>query len=117
MNVFLVAFWAEQSARDWKERHPTVTLPILLDATFGIYQAFELGKLSQWKTWHPKTLLHYAKHKVKGGKVLKAFEDVEQRGGDFIITKAGNTVFAKRCETALDRPSVETMLTAVRDNK
>eukprot|EP01006_Ploeotia_vitrea_P030666 TRINITY_DN6302_c0_g1_i1.p2 TRINITY_DN6302_c0_g1~~TRINITY_DN6302_c0_g1_i1.p2 ORF type:complete len:136 (-),score=17.13 TRINITY_DN6302_c0_g1_i1:208-615(-) len=117
VSIHIVAFWPEKNATEWRERHPEFVVPLLLDdgTTLELYQAFGLGKLSQWNTWHPATLFHYALHIAAGKKAYKAREDVEQSGGNFIVTKEGETIFHKRCANALDRPTVSEMLRAVHD--
>eukprot|EP01006_Ploeotia_vitrea_P028196 TRINITY_DN60919_c0_g1_i1.p2 TRINITY_DN60919_c0_g1~~TRINITY_DN60919_c0_g1_i1.p2 ORF type:complete len:138 (+),score=19.60 TRINITY_DN60919_c0_g1_i1:281-694(+) len=117
VSIHIVAFWPLKSATEWRDQHPSLSeIPLLLDdcKSMPLYQAFGLGKLSKWNTWHPTTRFHYALHKAAGKKVYRAREsDIEQGGGNFVVTKTGETLFYKRCATALDRPTVGEMLAAV----
>ena len=86
----------------------------LTDPERKLYQAFDLKQLAWRKVFSPATLKLYLKLFRKGlhledyGK-----EDIYQTGGDFLLDRAGNVLFAHRSEDPSDRPSVANLLKAI----
>ena len=87
---------------------------ILADPDRKAYAAFALKRLSWWRVFSPAMFKLYFKLVGKGlqrrdyGK-----EDVYQSGGDFVLDREGNILFAHRSEDPGDRPQVGNLLMAI----
>jgi len=87
---------------------------VLADPERKAYAAFALNRLSWWHVFSLATLKLYFKLLRKGlqrqdfGK-----EDIYQAGGDFVLDREGNILFAYRSEDPGDRPSVGSLLMAI----
>ena len=75
------------------------------------YRAFRLGRLSWSHVFSVATLKLYLKLMRKGmTRENYGNEDIYQAGGDFLLDRAGNILFAHRSQDPADRPSVEKLL-------
>lgn len=87
---------------------------ILADPERKAYAAFALKRMWWWRVFSPATLKLYLKLLRKGlqrqdyGK-----EDVYQSGGDFVLDREGNILFAHRSEDPADRPLIGSLLMAI----
>ena len=96
------------------QAHVQWPFPVLADPERKAYAAFALERLSWFRVFSPATLKLYVKLFRKGlrrqdyGK-----EDVYQSGGDFLLDRQGNILFAHRSVDPADRPSVSTLLKAI----
>ena len=87
---------------------------ILADPERKAYAAFALKRLSWWHVFSPAALKLYLKLLRKGlrrqdyGK-----EDIYQSGGDFVLDREGNILFAHRSEEPADRPLIGSLLMAI----
>ena len=87
---------------------------ILADPERKAYAAFALTRLSWWQVFSPAMFKLYFKLVGKGfprrdyGK-----EDVYQAGGDFVLDREGNILFAHRSKDPGDRPQVGNLLMAI----
>jgi peroxiredoxin len=96
------------------QAHVHWPFPILADPERKAYEAFALKKLSWFRVFSPATLKLYVKLFCKGlARQDYGKEDVYQGGGDFLIDRQGNILFAHRSEDPADRPSVATLLKAI----
>jgi hypothetical protein len=75
------------------------------------YRAFSLPRLAWWRVFSPRTLVLYSKL-LWEGKRRRDYgrEDLQQAGGDFLVDRAGNILFAHRSREPADRPSPEKLL-------
>lgn len=86
---------------------------LLADPERKLYQAFDLKSLSWLKVFSPATLKLYLKLFRKGLHLQDyGKEDIYQGGGDFLLGRASNVLFAHRSEDPADRPSVAKLLKA-----
>jgi peroxiredoxin len=85
--------------------------PVLADPHRRAYRAFALPRLSWWRVFSPATLRLYFRL-LREGKKRQDYgkEDIQQAGGDFLIDRAGNILFAYRSREPADRPSREILL-------
>lgn len=75
------------------------------------YRSFRLGRLSWFRVFSLATLKLYLRL-VRQGMARENYgkEDIYQGGGDFLLDRAGNILFAHRSQDPADRPSVEKLL-------
>ena len=87
---------------------------LLADPERKLYQAFDLKEIPWRKVFSPATLKLYLKLFRKGLHLQDyGKEDIYQAGGDFLLDRAGNVLFAHRSEDPADRPSVAGLLKAM----
>ena len=97
------------------ERHP-IPVPVLCDPNREAYRAFKLGRTSWLRMLNPLVLGRYLGIMLRGRKPLKPDEgdDLMQLGGDFVLDGERRLVFAYASKDATDRPSVESLVQAVK---
>ena len=78
------------------------------------YQAFALKRLSWLRVFSPSTLRLYFRL-LREGKKFQNYgkDDYYQAGGDFLIDREGNILFAHRSRDPADRPPIEKLLEAI----
>ena len=87
---------------------------ILADPQRTAYRAFSLKPLSLWRVFSLSTLVGYLRLPREGRRPrLYGKTDIYQSGGDFILDRAGNVLFAHRSRTPADRPKTTQLLNAV----
>ena len=84
---------------------------ILADPDRHAYEAFALPRLSWRQVFSPATLKLYFRL-LRQGKKRQQYggEDIRQAGGDFLIDRAGNILFAHRSREPADRPTPARLL-------
>jgi peroxiredoxin len=84
---------------------------IVSDPRRTAYQAFALKRLSWFRVFSPATLKLYWKLLREGVK-REDFgkDDIYQGGGDFLLDRDGNILFAHRSQDPSDRPAVSRLL-------
>jgi peroxiredoxin len=87
--------------------------PLYLDPSRQAYQAYGLTR-SRWRSWSPKNLWYYAKALQQGRSFHTTDGDIAQLGGDFIVDTQGIVRLAHRSQDPTDRPSITTLLSALR---
>jgi peroxiredoxin len=111
-RVIAISFGLEYWVRAWLEQ-TQAPFPVLLDPHRASYRTYGLEK-SFWRAWSVKSLWYYAKAVLRG-ELLQGFRgETDQLGGDFIIDNRGIIRFAYPSHDPTDRPSIETLLTALR---
>jgi hypothetical protein len=87
---------------------------MLADPQRRAYQAFALKRLSWFRVFSPATLKLYFKL-LREGKKMQNYgkDDYYQAGGDFLVDRQGNIIFAQRSENPADRPPVDKLLEAI----
>jgi peroxiredoxin len=89
--------------------------PVLSDPDRRAYAAFGLRRGARERVWSWETAGAYLKGMTRGTLPRRPRGDINQLGGDFVIAPDGRLAFAYRGDTPADRPSVDTLLAAVRD--
>ncbi len=111
-QVLAISFGADHWARAWLQ-DTGAPFPMLLDPERHTYDAYGLGS-SILRVWSPKVLLHYTRLVLAGQRLLPVQGDPHQLGGDFIVDAAGTVRLAHCSKDPTDRPSVESLLMALR---
>ncbi|MEZ4711047.1 MAG: peroxiredoxin-like family protein [Caldilineaceae bacterium] len=112
VNIVAISFGIAYWARMWLQE-TNAPFPILLDPEQTAYTAYGLER-SFWRSWGPRTLLYYAKAILRGQKLLGNRGDSEQLGGNFIVDANGIVRFAYASREPTDRPSIDTLMSALR---
>lgn len=111
--IIVISFAEPERLAPYQEHHhwPFV---VLADPKRIAYQAFALKRLSLFRVFSPTTLKLYFKL-LREGKKLESYgrDDYYQAGGDFLIDREGNILFAHRSQNPADRPPVENLLNAI----
>jgi peroxiredoxin len=103
--IAVVSFAETSRLAQYQELHQW-PFTILADPGRKAYQAFNLRRLSLFRVFSPATLKRYFQLLRRGAK-QKRYDgaDIFQAGGDFIIDRRGNVLFAHRSKDPADRPS------------
>jgi peroxiredoxin len=111
--IVVISFAEPERLAPYQEHHhwPFV---MLADPKRIAYQAFALKRLSWFRVFSPSTLWLYLRL-LREGKKLQSYgkDDYYQAGGDFLIDREGNILFAHRSQDPADRPSIEKLLEAI----
>jgi peroxiredoxin len=93
--------------------HPQ-PVPMVCDPDRVGYRAFGLEQTSWLSFLRPSELWSYLRLIVRGGKVRMPYpdEDVLQLGGDFLLDRSGQVVYAHHSQAATDRPAIESLVAA-----
>lgn len=84
---------------------------LLADPERKAYDAFALKRLSWFQVFSLATLKLYYKLLREGmRREDHGKEDIYQGGGDFLLDREGNVLFAQRSHDPADRPSAEALL-------
>ena len=115
VKVAVISF-AEPSKLVRYQEHHRWPFIMLADPERQVYQAFALKRLSWFQVFSPAALKLYWKL-LRGGMKLERYdgEDIYQSGGDFLIDRDGNILFAHRSQDPADRPALVQMLDAIDD--
>jgi len=111
--IVIVSFAEPGKVSSYIEYH-NWPFTFLADPRRKAYAVFALKRLPWWRVFSPAMLKLYFKLVGKGlprrdyGK-----EDVYQSGGDFVLDREGNILFAHRSEDPGDRPQVGNLLMAI----
>ena len=78
------------------------------------YQAFRIKRLSLLQVFSLPTLRLYFRL-LREGKKFQNYgkDDYYQAGGDFLVDRKGNILFAHRSQDPADRPPIEKLLEAI----
>lgn len=111
--IVVVSFAEPERLAPYQEHHRWPFI-MLADPKRIAYQAFALKRLSLFRVFSPSTLKLYFKL-WREGKKLQNYgkDDYYQAGGDFLVDRAGNILFAHRSQNPADRPPVEKLLEAI----
>ena len=110
VSIVVISFAEPAKISRYQEYHhwPFV---ILADPNRIAYRAFALKRLSLWRLFSPSTLRLYLRL-LREGKRLQSYgrDDYYQAGGDFLLDRRGNILFAHRSQEPSDRPAVSKLL-------
>ena len=111
--IVVVSFAEPARLAPYQEHHhwPFV---ILADPKRTAYQAFALKRLPLLRVFSLSTLRLYFRL-LREGKKLQSYgkDDYYQAGGDFLVDRKGNILFAHRSQDPADRPPIEKSLEAI----
>ncbi|KAM9707630.1 peroxiredoxin-like 2C [Menidia menidia] len=114
VQVVLVSFGCQEGASHWLQ-DIGCQYDMLLDPDRKIYAAFGLGA-SVKKVLNFGNMLLYAEYVADNTEFPRGLpsiqDDMFQLGGDFLLDKHGRVLFSHSCQSPLDRPSVEDILSA-----
>ncbi|HEX4988676.1 MAG TPA: SelL-related redox protein [Candidatus Binatia bacterium] len=111
--IVVISFAEPERLAPYQEHHhwPFV---MLADPKRIAYQAFALKRLSWFRVFSPSTLRLYFRL-LREGKRFQSYgkDDYYQAGGDFLIDRKGNILFAHRSRDPAERPPIEKLLEAI----
>jgi len=113
--VVLVTFTCPRNLRGFRRRLG-LAYPVLADEDRAVYRAYGLGRGSWRRVWGLGTMRAYGRLLRAGRRPSVPEGDTLQLGGDFVIDPGGRIAYVYRSTGPADRPSVDDLLTAVRDS-
>jgi len=112
VEVLLITFSSVGYGRIWLEEVCSA-LRLLIDRERTVYGTFGLER-SLLRAWSLKTMWRYVQLRRAGYRRRGIQGDSAQLGGDFIIDPEGIVRLAHRSRDPTDRPSVDRLLTVLR---
>ncbi|CAN9502395.1 unnamed protein product [Ophioblennius macclurei] len=115
VGVVVVSFGCQDGAAHWL-RDTNCHYEMLLDPSREMYAALGLGASLKKVLGFGNMLLYaeYVADKMQFPRGLPSIQDdMFQLGGDFVLDQYGKVLFSHRCQSPLDRPSVERILSAL----
>ena len=110
VSIIVISFAEPAQLRHYQKYHGW-SFVVLADPERIAYNAFNLRRLSLWRVFSLATLKLYLKFLCQGKRRQDyGREDIRQAGGDFLIDRAGNILFAHRGREPADRPTPESLL-------
>jgi len=113
VTVAVVSFAEPGKLVPYQEHHQW-PFTILADPQRVAYRKFALKRLSWFHVFSPATLRLYWKLLREGMKRENyGKDDIYQSGGDFLLDRDGNILFAQRSQNPSDRPSASHLLQVI----
>lgn len=113
VSIVIVSF-AEPARLVPYQDHHDWPFTLLADPDRHVYRAFALKRFSWFSVFSPSTLLTYFKLLRKGQeRRYYGTDDIYQAGGDFLVDREGNILFAHRGQDPGDRPPPGKLLEAI----
>jgi len=110
VSIVVISFAEPLRLAQYQEYHQWPFV-ILADPKRTAYDAFELRRLSWLQVFSPATLKLYWRLRREGKKREDyGKDDIYQGGGDFLIDRDGNLLFAHRSREPADRPAAATLM-------
>ncbi len=110
VTVIAVSFAEPAKLAYYQEQHRW-PFKLLADPERNAYETFTLKRLSSFRVFSPVTLSLYFKLWRRGMKQEPyGGEDIHQSGGDFLLDREGNILFAHRSQEPGDRPAPTRLL-------
>lgn len=114
IEVVVISFGCQKGASHWLQE-TGCQYDMLLDPDRKMYAAFGLGA-SLRQVLNFNNMLLYAEYVMDNMEFPRGLpsiqEDMFQLGGDFVLDEQGRVLFSHRCQSPIDRPSVEDILSA-----
>jgi peroxiredoxin len=111
--IVVVSFAEPAQLIHYQEQHRW-PFTILADPQRIAYRVFTLPRLSWFRVFSPATLKLYWALRRKGMKQdAYAGDDIYQAGGDFLLDREGNILFAHRSQDPADRPAAAKLLVEI----
>jgi hypothetical protein len=92
---------------------PFARTRFLTDPARAAYPAYGLGRNSVPRVYGPRILWQYLQWGLQGRRI-RINDDTLQRGGNFVVGRDGRLTLAHTGRDQSDRPSVESILAALR---
>lgn len=110
VSIVVISFAEPLRLAQYQEYHQWPFV-ILADPKRTAYNAFALNRLSWLQVFSPATLKLYWRL-LREGKQREDYgkDDIYQSGGDFLIDRDGNVLFAHRSRDPADRPTAAKLL-------
>jgi peroxiredoxin len=113
VSVVVVSFAEPAGLVHYQELHRW-PFAIFTDPERKAYRTFDLQRLSLFRVFSPATLKRYLQLLFKGMKQEPyGGEDIYQSGGDFLLDREGNILFAHRSQDPADRPAPAKLLEVI----
>jgi peroxiredoxin len=111
--IAVISFAAPARLVRYQEHHRWPFI-MLADPERQAYRAFALKRLSWFQVFAPAALKLYWKL-LRGGMKPQHYQgdDIYQSGGDFLINRNGNILFAHRSQDPADRPAAARLLQVI----
>jgi len=105
VSIVVISFAEPERLAQYETQHQWPFV-MLADPKRTAYDAFTLTRLSWFQVFSPATLKLYWRL-LREGKKREDYgkDDIYQSGGDFLIDREGNVLFAHRSRDPADRPS------------
>jgi peroxiredoxin len=111
--IAVVSFAESAKLSHYQKQHRWPFI-IFADPNRVAYGAFALRRLSWLRVFSPATLKLYWKLLREGMKrEYYGKDDIYQSGGDFLLDREGNLLFAHRSQDPADRPAAAKLLEAI----
>ncbi|KAL3968576.1 C-type lectin domain family 4 member E [Sarotherodon galilaeus] len=114
VQVVVISFGCQEGASHWVQQ-TGCQYDMLLDPSRKIYSAFGLGA-SLKKVLNFGNMLIYSEYVANDMEFPRELpwiqDDMFQLGGNFVLDEHGRVLFSHRCQSPIDRPSVEDILSA-----
>ena len=105
VSITVVSFAEPAKLMHYQKQHPW-PFTVLADPDRTAYRAFTLRRLSWFRVFSLATLKLYVKLFREGmARENYGKEDIYQAGGDFLLDREGNILFAHRSQDPSDRPA------------
>jgi len=110
VSVVVVSF-AEPAKLVQYQQHHRWPFTLLADPQRAAYESFALKRLSWLHVFSLSTLKTYLKLLREGARRQDyGKDDIYQGGGDFLLDREGNLLFAHRSQDPADRPSTRKLI-------
>ena len=105
VSIVVISFAEPRRLAPYEAQHQWPFI-MLADPKRIAYDAFALKRLSWFQVFSPATLKLYWRLRREGKKRADyGKDDIYQGGGDFLLDRDGNLLFAHRSRDPADRPS------------
>jgi peroxiredoxin len=110
ITIAVVSFAEPANLIHYQQQHRW-PFTLLADPKRKAYATFTLNRLSWLQVFSVTTIKLYCKL-LRAGMRRENYgkDDIYQAGGDFLLDRAGNILFAQRSQDPADRPSAEKLL-------
>lgn len=95
-------------------RDTGLTWPLLVDESRLLYAAYGMDRGGWWDIFGPQSWWAYCKLLFRGRRLQRSGSDVRQLGGDVLVDPQGKVRVHHVGSGPADRPSVTSLLDAVR---
>ena len=113
-DVVVITFTRPRNLAGFRSRF-VAPLTVLADEDRHVYRAYSLGRGPWWRVYGWATIRRYIQLVRAGSRMQRLHEDTLQLGGDFVVGPDGRLVYVFRSTGPSDRPTVDELITAVRE--
>jgi hypothetical protein len=115
-QIVVVTFEANYLARQYIQE-TGIEWPLLIDTNRDVYHAYGMLQARFWDIWGPSTWLSYIKEITKGGKLKKSTGDIQQRGGDVLVSPDGTVKLFHVGTGPADRPDARIIIKTIENHQ